>query len=79
MQDRGMQPKEALGWAQTAVKMDPKFYTLYTLALAQAANGLYKEAVATAGKSKDAAKAAGNDAYVRMNEEKIKEWSAQVK
>ncbi|MEO7080804.1 MAG: DUF2911 domain-containing protein [Flavobacteriales bacterium] len=74
--DRGVMTKEALEWAQTAVKMDPKFYYLHTLALAQAANGMKKEAIATAEKSTDAAKQAGNDAYVKMNEAKIKEWSS---
>jgi hypothetical protein len=79
MLDRGMQPKEALGWAQTAVKMDPKFYNLYTLALAQAANEKYMDAVATAKKSMQAAQAAGNDAYVKMNDKNIKEWLPKAK
>lgn len=75
--DRGIMTKEALGWAQKGVDMDPKFYTLHTLALAQAANGMKKEAIATAQKSMDASRKAGNDAYVKMNEEKIKEWSSK--
>ena len=79
MLDRGMQSKEALDWAQTGAKMDPKFTSLYTLALAQGANGMYKEAIASAEKSMKMAQEAGNDAYVKMNEEKIKEWSAKVK
>lgn len=75
--DRNTMPKEALEWAQKAADMDPKFYILHTLALAQAANGLKKEAVATAEKSMAAAKEAGNDAYVKMNAAKIKEWSGK--
>ncbi|MBX2982967.1 MAG: DUF2911 domain-containing protein [Flavobacteriales bacterium] len=75
--DRGVMTKEALEWAQKAVKMDPKFYYLHTLALAQAANGQKKEAVATAEKSMTAAKEAGSDAYVKMNEAKIKEWTGK--
>ena len=74
--DRGVMTKEALEWAQTAVKMDPKFYYIHTLALAQAANGNKKEAIATAQQSMEAAKKAGSDAYVKMNEAKIKEWSS---
>lgn len=74
--DRNMMQKEALDWAMRAAAMDPKFYILHTLALAQAANGLNKEAIATAEKSMAAAKEAGNDAYVNMNTEKIKLWSA---
>jgi len=79
MLDRGMQPKEALDWAQTAVKMDPKFYNLYTLALAQAANNMYKEAIDTSKRSLQAAQAAGNDAYAKMNNANIKEWLPKVK
>lgn len=75
--DRNMMPKEALEWAQKATDMDPKFYILHTLALAQAANGMKKEAISTAEKSIVAAKEAGNDAYVKMNNEKIKEWSGK--
>lgn len=75
--DRNMMPKESLEWAQKAADMDPKFYILHTLALAQAANGMPKEAIATAEKSMAAAKEAGNDAYVKMNADKIKEWSSK--
>lgn len=73
--DRGIMTKEALDWAQKSVSMDPKYYSLHTLALAQAANGMKKEAIATAEKSMEAAKKAGSDAYVQMNADKIKEWS----
>ena len=75
--EHGIMTKESLDWAQKSVDMDPKFYSLYTLALAQAANGMKKEAVATAQKSIEASKKAGNDAYVQMNEDKIKEWSSK--
>src|SRR5690606_6918263 len=73
--DRGIMTKEALGWAQKGVDLDPKFYSIYTLALAQAANGMKKEAIETAKRGMDSAKEAGNDAYVKMNEDKIREWS----
>ncbi len=75
--ERGIMTKEALDWANKAVAMDPKFYFLHTLALAQAANGMKKEAVATAEKSMDAAKKAEDMAYVKKNEAKIKEWSSK--
>lgn len=74
--DSGIMTKEALEWAQKAVAMDEKYYSLHTLALAQAANGLKKEAIATAQRSMDASKEAGSDAYVKLNADKIKEWSA---
>lgn len=73
--DRKVMTKEALGWAQKAVDMDPRYYWMHTLALCQAANGMTKEAIATAEKSMAAAKEAGDRAYIRLNEEKIKEWS----
>ncbi|MEO8733686.1 MAG: DUF2911 domain-containing protein [Flavobacteriales bacterium] len=79
MLDRGMKPAEALKWAETAVKMDPKFYNMYTLSLAFAANDKYKDAVEMAKKSMLSAKEARNDAYVNMNEENIKEWMPKAK
>ncbi len=79
MLDRGMKPEEALKWAQTAFKMDPKFYNMYTLSLAFAANEKYKDAIEMAKTSMQAAKEAGNDAYVNMNEENIKEWMPKAK
>lgn len=75
--ERGLMTKEALTWAQKAVDMDPRYYWLYTLALAQAANGQYKEAIGTAEKSMAGAKEAKDMAYVKMNEAKIKEWSSK--
>ncbi len=75
--ERGIMSKDALMWAQKAVDMDPKFYFIHTLALAQAANGMKKEAIATAQRSIESAKQAGDNAYVRKNEDKIKEWSGQ--
>jgi hypothetical protein len=74
--ERNIMTKEALAWAQKSVDMDPKFYSIYTLALAQAANGNKKEAIETAKRGIEAAKKAGNEAYAKMNEEKLKEWSA---
>jgi hypothetical protein len=73
--DRGVRTKEALTWAQKSVDMDPKFWTVHTLALAQAANGDKKSAIATAQRSMEMAKKESADAYVKLNEEKIAEWS----
>jgi hypothetical protein len=42
--DRGLDAKQALDWAQKSVALEKKYYNTYTLALAQAANGMYKEA-----------------------------------
>ncbi len=75
--DRGVMTKEALEWAGKAVNMDPKFYFIHTLARAQAANGMKQEAIATAEKSMEAAKKAGDLAYVKKNEALIKEWAGK--
>ncbi len=72
--DRNMENEKALEYAQKSVSMDKKFWNLHTLALAQAKNGMYKEAVATAQESLKLAQEAKNDAYVKMNTEKIAEW-----
>lgn len=75
--DKGIMLKEAQDWAQKAAKMDPKYWVLHTLALAQAANGDYAAAMNSAKESMAMAEKDGDTAYVRMNEEKIKEWSAK--
>ena len=67
-------PKLALDWIKKANDKDPKFWNLHTQAKIEAANKKYKDAIKTAEKSKDLAKAAGNDDYVRMNDQKIEEW-----
>lgn len=69
--DRGTMTKEALEWAQKSVAMDPKFWSMHTLARAQAANDLTKDAVATAEQSMKMAQEAKNEAYVKMNRELI--------
>lgn len=75
--DKGVMLKEALGWAEKSVSMDRKYWTLHTLALAQAANGNYKDAMVTARESLELAAKEGDTGYVRMNEERITEWSAK--
>ncbi len=72
--DRNVMTKEALGWAQKCVDGDRKFWHLHTLARAQAANGMTKEAIATAEESMKLAQAEKNEAYVKMNRDKIQEW-----
>lgn len=72
--DKGVMLSEALDWAQKAVGMDRKYWTLHTLALCQAANGKYREAVTTAGESMELARKEGDNNYVKMNKERIDEW-----
>ncbi|MEZ4807195.1 MAG: DUF2911 domain-containing protein [Flavobacteriales bacterium] len=75
--DRGVMTKEALAWAQKSVEMDKKFWNIHTLALAQAANGMTKEAISTAQMSMKLAEEAKNEAYMKMNRERIAEWSGK--
>jgi len=69
--DRNVMTKEALEWAEKCVSMDKKFWHMHTLARAQAANGMTKEAIATAEESMKMAQEAKNEAYVKMNRELI--------
>lgn len=73
--DRNVRLKEALTWATKSVDEDPKFWSVHTLALVQAANGDKKSAIATAKRSLEMSKEAKADAYVKLNEDKIAEWS----
>jgi hypothetical protein len=69
--------KTALEWSTKAVALrGPSAYWMTRLkAQLQAANGDYKGAIETAKISIEAAKADGDDAYVRANEKSIAEWS----
>ncbi len=73
--DRNVMTKEALEWAEKSVSMERKFWNLHTLARAQAANGKMKDAIATAEESMKLAQTEKNEAYVKMNREKIEEWA----
>ncbi|HLV45726.1 MAG TPA: DUF2911 domain-containing protein [Flavobacterium sp.] len=73
-----MDAKKALDLIEQGIKMsggDAPYYILRQKALIQADLGLKKEAIKTAEQSTEAAKKAGNDEYVRMNEQSIAEWS----
>jgi hypothetical protein len=69
--------KKALEWSTKAVELrGPSAYWMTRLkAQLQAANGDFKGAIETAKISIEAAKADGDDAYVRANEKSIEEWS----
>lgn len=69
--------KKALEWSTKAVEMrgNSAYWMTRLKAQLQAANGDYKGAIETAKISIEAAKADGDDAYVRANEQSIAEWS----
>jgi len=72
--EHGGDKAQALEWAKKSTSIKEEFWNLHTLALAQAANGKYKDAIATAEKSKAMATEAGYDSYISRNDEKIAEW-----
>ena len=72
--DNNKDSKQALDWIKKANEKDPKFWNLHTQAKLEAKNKDYKNAIKSAEKSKELAKTAKNDDYVRMNDERIAEW-----
>ncbi len=76
--DRGLMPDVALKLALTSVMKEKKYWNAYTLALAQAANGQYNEAIVTAGTSKQMAMEAKENGVVKDCEARIAEWTPKV-
>lgn len=64
----------ALTWIQKSTTMDAKFWKLRVESLILGRLGKISEAIAAAEKSRDLAKTAGNDEFVKMNNEAIAEW-----
>lgn len=71
----GMDLKKAHDWVKKANAENPRYWQLRLQSQIEADLGMYKDALATAKKSLELAKAAGNNDYVRMNEANIKKWS----
>lgn len=71
--DTNRDMKQALEWVNKAVEKNPAFYILHLKAKIQVKLNDCKGAVETATKSLEAAKAAKNDDYVKMNEKLISE------
>ncbi|HET8736320.1 MAG TPA: DUF2911 domain-containing protein [Pricia sp.] len=69
---------QAQEWMDKAMEMteDPAFWQLRQQSLIQAKAGNKKAAIETAKKSLAKAKEAGNDDYVKMNNDSLKEWGA---
>ena len=71
-----MDLKKALEYATKANEMQPDvFYMMKLKSEIEAANGMKKEAIATAAQSLALAKKAGNDDYVKMNMDNMSKWS----
>ncbi|HRI00443.1 MAG TPA: DUF2911 domain-containing protein [Saprospiraceae bacterium] len=73
--DNGKDNSSALMWIQKSNTADPQFWKLRLESLILAKAGRKQEAIEVATRSKTMAIAAGNDDYVKMNEDSIKEWS----
>ena len=73
--DSGKDLTQAVGWIQKANQMDAKYWKLRVESMILAKLGRKSEAIEAAMKSKTMAAAEGNEEYVRMNEDAIKELS----
>jgi len=72
----GKDKMKALELVRKATQVDkPKFWQVRREALILADMGKFAEAIKTADKSMQLAKAAGNDDYVKMNQESINAWA----
>ena len=72
----GMDLKKALEYSVKANTMLPDtYYMLKLQAEIEAATGMNKKAIATANKSLELAKKAGNGDYVKMNNDNIAKWN----
>ncbi len=69
---------KALDWIKMANKKDAKFWQLRLQSLIEAKMGDKKSAIASAMKSMEMAKTAGNMDYVRLNEKSIAEWGGKA-
>jgi tetratricopeptide (TPR) repeat protein len=72
--DNNMKLDEALKLSKKSVDMSARFWNVYTLSLAHAANKQYKEAIAAAEKSKALAMHAKYEEYVNRNATNIEAW-----
>ncbi|MEN1786376.1 MAG: DUF2911 domain-containing protein [Bacteroidota bacterium] len=77
--DAGLDIEKAKTWIDKAVAMDEKgerYWVIRKQSLIHAKSGDTKAAIAAAKKSLAAAEKAGNQDYVKMNKDSLKEWGA---
>lgn len=76
--EEGKDLNKAKEWIDKAVAMNDKaFWVIRRQSLIYAALGDKKGAIKAAQKSLEVAKAAGNDHYVKLNMDSLKEWGAK--
>lgn len=69
---------KALEWVNKALESNERYWVLSLKAQIQAGLNDYSNAIMTAAKAKDIASKEGDDAYVKMNEERAAEWATKV-
>lgn len=74
--EEGKDLNQALIWINKAVEENGAFWILRRKALIEAKLGKKNDAIQTAKRSLEAAKKAGNNDYVKMNEQSLREWGA---
>lgn len=76
----GKDMQQAKEWIDMAMKMQEQkpFWMLRQQSLIYAAAGDKKAAIKIAKESLEASKKAGNDDYVKMNTDSLKEWGAKI-
>ena len=78
--ESGKDLKQALTWMNKSIEMgNDQFYILRQKSLIEADMGNYKDAIATAKKSIEKSKEAGNNDYIKMNTDSIEMWSKKSK
>ncbi len=73
--DNNLDSKLALEWAKKSAAQKEKYWNLYTLARAYAANGMKKEAIETANKSLTLANEAKNTGFALTISKSLDEWN----
>ena len=73
--DNDLDLNKALEWSKISVKMEEKFWNVYTLSLIQNKLGMKKESLATAKKSLEMSTIAEYKPYIKMNTDNIAKWS----
>lgn len=76
--DRNIDAKQALAWAQQSVSKEKKYWNLFVLAKAQAANNLFKEASATAEEAAKLASAEKDAGAEKTYQQKAAEWASKA-
>ena len=77
--EEGKDINKAVEWIDKAVEMtskQPRYWYLRQQSLIHAKAGNKKQAIAAAKASLEGAKKAGNEDYIKMNTESLKEWGA---